>query len=287
MYILFKLVRGGDMSKKGFSLIETMIGVGIAGILTLALTEIISNQQKQLKRLELKSSLITLQGQIKSALSNVNLCSKILSDQQFGAISSIKSINLTNVNFTTPLTSQDSTIDLIKIPMNDSINSPTIITKNEPFEYMPGTTVDEITISDYIRNNSLDDTELSANLYIKISSKNLGAVKPIKIPIKLNTSNNLLNARTIDSCTTGDELNNNSTTQLVSVAVEQTCASLNGTFDSSTQKCNLATTPAVASTPATVTTPASTKKSTCKTTCKNGQGPNKGQAVIRCSTKCT
>ena len=196
-------------SNKGVSLLEVTIAIGIMGIMAFAFSSMITQQQKQIQRLEAKSTLLELQTLVVNTLMKQSNCTNQLLDPALGVLK-MDGVDNGKVNLSSATTDSSSPLQnkirLNKILMGDSNGSSVLMEVGRDLPGLKNQPINEIYISDFVRKSDMDDTLYVAHLYAKFSgSSHLNSLKPIKVKMNIKTDNTGITARGIASCSSGDD----------------------------------------------------------------------------------
>lgn len=187
------------------TLVEVLVGIGIVGFMGLVFAQMMSNQNKQMQRLDTKASVLEAQNLIVTTLQDSTICSKQFSDpalgalKNIGALSGLVNLSAAGTDANNPLKEK---ISLNKVLLGSDASSAVAIEVGKPIPGSGSVAIKEIYISDFVKKSVTDDTKYVADLFAVFDEK-LGPLKPLKVRLSISTNTSALTQRGIQDCNAG------------------------------------------------------------------------------------
>lgn len=177
-----KLIR----CQQGFSLIQTIIGIGISGIVMGAMVSMMAMQTNEQRYLSQKLAALDLQRQLTTTLADGSVCKFQL--------------KVPGISFdATKVMPDTSVIVLDKVLAQASATSPSVAEKNKAVSVYDKFEVASVEVKNFVSEGL--PNKYSAELIVTFKGDELvRSLKPIVLPLSLNTAGPD-NAKTIESCT--------------------------------------------------------------------------------------
>lgn len=164
--------------QKGFGLIQAMVGMGITMIMALAITSVITAQNKQIKHLEQKSEILDLKNEISMNLNKANVCGCNLNPSKLTPLGNISAIELSN--------SPTATISL-PLGLRHDCTAATLPFARVDQRLVSGVVISNIQLVELSQSPTVS-TEWNARLEIQLSNGATLQHKKISLPIVAVTS---------------------------------------------------------------------------------------------------